>query len=157
LAATEVYDSRQWLVAILISAAAGEVWLCIKSAVALSARSRAADELRIYSIRHYTYQIVWALLSFYVLTYVYARVAYPELIPSIGGGSGRSVLLVAATDKSRVMRQLHLPERPDGLFGPVELVAEDSNTYYIVNRVGGHTSPIRLMKHTCEGVLSDIN
>lgn len=147
---------KLWLVTALLFAAAGEAWVVMKSLVRLRTRARAGDDLRVYSIRHYVYQIAWGLASWFILTCLYARAAYPALPAAFGGGRSQSVMLLPEVGKGDVMRRLHLPERADGLFGPVGLEAEDSSTYFLVYRRAGRTVAVRLKKDTCEGVLPEV-
>jgi hypothetical protein len=142
-----------WILFALLLAAAVELSLMIKSASVLRERMRANDHLRTYSLRHYAYQIVWGLFMFYVLTYVYARVAYAKLPFAIGGGKSRFVWLVPSVDKAAPIRQLRIAAGPDGMFGPVELKAEDATSYFVVYQRGQRASAARLNKETCSAVV----
>lgn len=151
----QMASAKFWLVIAVMLAAAGQVWVDLKHLAEFRTRIGQRDAMPPFSIRYYLYQIVWGLVTSYVFTCAYARFAYPEFPSAIGGGRPSKVMLLPDASKVDIMRRLHVPEKADGLFGPVDLEAEDSSTYFLVCRIAARRTPIRLNKDTCEGVLAE--
>jgi hypothetical protein len=108
----------------------------------------------VHPLRPYVnvFQILFEVLLTMGSIALYAVVAQPGFTQSLGGSRPSPVLLVP-TRQTETFAMLGLPSGKDGLIGPVNLVHEDDDSYFVLTGTGESERVLRIPKSAVDGIV----